>query len=136
MTIHIWPYNWGWAKKDNLSEMLAYSIEQTDIYIRKHQSIAEKYNKPIVVEEFGFPRDNFQFTIESSTQNRDAYYTFVFEQVLASSINKEGLAGCNFWAWGGSAKKNVKHTFWVKGDDYMGDPAQGGAGLILRFSKR
>lgn len=107
MTIHIWPYNWGWAKKDNLSEMLAYSIEQTDIYIRKHQSIAEKYNKPIVVEEFGFPRDNFQFTIESSTQNRDAYYTFVFEQVLASSINKEGLAGCNFWAWGRALPKKM-----------------------------
>ncbi len=133
MTIHIWPYNWGWAKKDSLDNTLGYSIEQTNIYIRKHQAIAEKYNKPIVIEEFGFPRDEFQFTIESSTQERDTYYASVFQQVLANSMNQGALAGCNFWAWGGSAKKNVEHTFWVKGDDYMGDPAQEEQGLYSVF---
>ena len=133
MTIHIWPYNWGWAKKDSLDSTLGYSIEQTNIYIRKHQAVAEKYNKPIVIEEFGFPRDEFQFTIGSSTQNRDTYYASVFQQVLANSISQGALAGCNFWAWGGSAKKNVEHTFWVKGDDYMGDPAQEEQGLYSVF---
>ena len=133
MTIHIWPYNWGWAKKDNLNETLDYSIEQTDIYIQKHVAIAEKYNKPIVIEEFGFPRDEFQFTIESATTNRDKYYASVFEQVLEHSKKQGVLAGCNFWAWGGLAKRNPAHTFWVKGDDYMGDPAQEEQGLYSVF---
>lgn len=133
MTIHIWPYNWGWAKKDNLSKTLAYSIEQTAIYIQKHLQIAEKYDRPLVIEEFGFPRDEFSFMIESSTENRDTYYKSVFGKVLESSMAKGYLAGCNFWAWGGSAKKNVAHTFWVKGDDYMGDPAQEEQGLYSVF---
>lgn len=133
MTIHIWPYNWGWAKKDDLTETLDYSIKQTDIYIQKHVAIAEKHNKPVVIEEFGFPRDEFQFTIESTTTNRDKYYAFVFEQVLEHSKKQGALAGCNFWAWGGLAKKNSAHTFWVKGDDYMGDPAQEEQGLYSVF---
>ena len=133
MTIHIWPYNWGWAKKNDLSGTLAYSIEQTTIYIQKHLQIAEKYGRPLVIEEFGFPRDEFSFEIESSTENRDAYYESVFGKVLENSITKGYLAGCNFWAWGGSAKKNEAHTFWVKGDDYMGDPAQEEQGLYSVF---
>lgn len=133
MTIHIWPYNWGWAKKDDLNGTLDYSIEQTAIYIQKHLVIAEKYRKPVVIEEFGFPRDDFQFTIESSTKNRDMYYASVFSQVLEHSKNLGLLAGCNFWAWGGLAKKNPEHTFWVKGDDYMGDPAQEEQGLYSVF---
>lgn len=27
MTIHIWPYNWGWAQKDNLDGTVQYSID-------------------------------------------------------------------------------------------------------------
>lgn len=133
MTIHIWPYNWGWAKKDDLAGTLDYSIEQTEIYIRQHLAIAEKYRKPLVIEEFGFPRDSFQFTIESSTQDRDKYYASVFQQVLEHSRKQGVLAGCNFWAWGGMAKKNPEHTFWEKGDDYMGDPAQEEQGLYSVF---
>ena len=31
------------------------------------------------------------------------------------------------------AKKNPEHTFWEKGDDYMGDPAQEEQGLYSVF---
>lgn len=133
MTIHIWPYNWGWAKKDDLKGTLDYSIEQTDIYIQKHVTIAERHCKPVVIEEFGFPRDEFLFTTEAPTTSRDKYYASVFNKVLEHSKKKGVLAGCNFWAWGGLAKKNPEHTFWAKGDDYMGDPAQEEQGLYSVF---
>lgn len=133
-TIHIWPYNWGWAKKDDLAGTLAFSKEQTGTYIDKHLSIAAKHKKPLVIEEFGFPRDNFAFAIGSPTNNRDEYYSYVFDFVLKSAQTKGYLAGANFWAWGGLAKQNKDHVFWQKGDDYMGDPAQEEQGLYSVFN--
>ena len=94
MTIHVWPYNWGWAKKDDLKGTLDYSIEQTDIYIQKHVAIAERHCKPVVIEEFGFPRDEFLFTTEAPTTSRDKYYASVFNKVLEHSKKKGALAGC------------------------------------------
>lgn len=133
MTIHIWPYNWGWASKDNLAGKIDYSIEQTGIYIDQHLKIAERYKKPVVIEEFGFPRDDFKFQIGTPTVNRDKYYSYVFDRV-ANSFDQGGLlAGANFWAWGGLAKQNPEHVFWQKGDDYMGDPAQEEQGLYSVF---
>ena len=133
MTIHIWPYNWGWAKKDDLDGTIQYSIDQTAIYIKEHLAIAEEHQKPLVIEEFGFPRDHFQFSKTTSTVNRDRYYESVFNQVLENSKSNGGLAGCNIWAWGGSARQNPEHVFWEKGDDYMGDPAQEEQGLYSVF---
>ncbi|MFV0417427.1 MAG: beta-mannosidase [Dysgonomonas sp.] len=132
-TIHIWPYNWGWAKKDDLSGTLDFSKEQTGIYIEKHRDIASKYRKPLVIEEFGYPRDDFNFQIGSSIVNRNEYYTFVFNHVLNNFKDNGIIAGANFWAWGGFAKQNKDHIFWEKGDDYMGDPAQEEQGLYSVF---
>lgn len=132
-TIHIWPYNWGWADKQDLGGTLEYSKQQTKEYIDKHLTVSGKYKKPMVIEEFGFPRDGFKFDIGSPSTYRDAYYSFVFDLALQNSKNKGYLAGCNFWAWGGFAKQNKEHIFWEKGDDYMGDPAQEEQGLYSVF---
>lgn len=130
LTIHIWPYNWGWVKKDSLSAMLPEAKEKTKKYVEDHLHIACKYKKPLVLEEFGYPRDGFQFSKESTTFARDSYYNFVF-----SLISKEdkGLEGVNFWAWGGLAQQSKDHVYWQKGDDYMGDPAQEQQGLNSVF---
>lgn len=133
MTIHIWPYNWRWADKDSLSETLDYSIEQTQRYIKEHLAIAGKYNKPMVIEEFGYPRDNFLFDLGTSTVNRDAYYASVFQNVVEGSESKGNLAGCNFWAWGGMADKKDGCDYWTKDNDYTGDPPQEEQGLYSVF---
>lgn len=132
-TIHIWPYNWGWAKKDDLHETLGYSKEQTGIYIQKHLDISARYKKPMVIEEFGYPRDNFQFDTGTPVNDRNEYYSYVFNLVKENYLKKGILAGANFWAWGGFAKQNKDHVFWEKGDDYMGDPAQEEQGLYSVF---
>ena len=132
-TIHIWPYNWGWAKKDDLHGTLGYSKEQTGIYIQKHLEISARYKKPMVIEEFGYPRDNFQFDTGTPVNDRNEYYSYVFNLVKENYLKKGILAGANFWAWGGFAKQNKDHVFWEKGDDYMGDPAQEEQGLYSVF---
>ena len=74
MNIHIWPYNWGWAPKDSLQENLEKACMNTQAYIDEHLNIAKKYQKPLVLEEFGYPRDSFQFGKNISTHARDGYY--------------------------------------------------------------
>ena len=121
MTIHIWPYNWSWARADSLVEDLPGACAKTDEYIATHLALAQKYGQPVVVEEFGFPRDGFSPERTATTEVRDTYYRHLF-----SKVGKE-IAGANFWGWSGFARP--RHTQWERGDDYAGDPAQEAQGL-------
>lgn len=134
LNIHIWPYNWGWVKADSLKELLPRAKENTKKYIDDHMVIARKYSKPIVLEEFGFPRDGFSFSKEAPTTARDEYYRYVFGLIRQDRESGGLFAGCNFWAWGGFAGQNPDHVFWEKGDDYTGDPAQEQQGLNSVFA--
>lgn len=134
LNIHIWPYNWGWVKADSLTELLPRAKENTRKYIDDHMAVARKYSKPIVLEEFGFPRDGFSFSKEAPTTARDEYYRYVFDLIRQERESGGLFAGCNFWAWGGFAEQNPDHVFWEKGDDYTGDPAQEQQGLNSVFA--
>ena len=134
LNIHIWPYNWSWVKADSLKELLPRAKENTKKYIDDHMVIARKYSKPIVLEEFGFPRDGFSFSKEAPTTTRDEYYRYVFDLIRQDRESGGLFAGCNFWAWGGFAGQNPDHVFWEKGDDYTGDPAQEQQGLNSVFA--
>ncbi len=129
MNIHIWPYNWSWVREKTLKTNLDKAIANTDEYIDEHLAIAEKYGKPVVLEEFGFPRDDFQFAQGTPTTARDRYYRHVFGRIVESA--KEGglFAGLNFWGWGGLAGQSETNIYWQPGDDYCGDPAQEQQGL-------
>jgi len=132
MNIHLWPYNWSWAHERTLRKDLPASCQNTKAYIDEHLKLADKLGKPLVMEEFGFPRDGFSFSQESSTDVRDAYYKFVFSLVAENARQGGHFAGCNFWGWGGEA--SPKHNQWEPGDDYTGDPAQEQQGLNSVFS--
>jgi len=135
LNIHIWPYNWQWINKETISDNLELSKKHTKEYIEMHVAVAKKLNKPIVIEEFGFPRDGFLFVPGSSVKSRDSYYEFVFGQILENARTGGYVAGCNFWGWGGFAKPNPHNDFWKKGDDYCGDPAQEPQGQNSVFAK-
>lgn len=134
MNIHIWPYNWGWAPKDRLQENLEKAKQNSKVYIDEHLEIAKKYRKPLVLEEFGYPRDNFRFDKSSSTVARNAYYEYIFSQVVEQAKTLSSFAGCNFWGWGGLASLSEKNEYWQPGDDYTGDPAQEQQGLNSVFA--
>lgn len=131
--IHLWPYNWSWARQDHLVEDLGVSCQNTKEYIDQHLDVCARIKKPLVMEEFGYPRDGFSFTPGSSTVGRDGYYQYVFG-LVADNAEKGGyFAGCNFWGWGGFAQP--MHEQWQVGDDYTGDPAQEAQGLNSVFVK-
>lgn len=129
MNIHIWPYNWSWVRENTLKTNLPIAIANTDEYINEHLAIAEKYGKPVVLEEFGFPRDDFQFAQGTPTTSRDAYYKHVFSRIEESAKAGGLFAGLNFWGWGGLASQSETNIYWQPGDDYCGDPAQEQQGL-------
>ncbi len=129
MTIHVWPKNWGWIGDCPNEERLQNAISNTMAYVDAHAAIARHHGKPMVMEEFGFPRDSMLFAPGSPTTLRDRYYDAVF-----GLIDNGTLAGCNVWAWGGFAKPSTEHVFWAYGDDYTGDPAQEEQGLNSVFA--
>ncbi len=135
-TIHIWPYNWGWVTESTTVDSLSRACRMTSDYINEHYATlanvlvndSNAYSKPIVLEEFGYPRDNMAIAVGSPVTARDGYYRHVFSEVR----NSNKLAGVNFWGWGGLA--DVKHKTWEPGDDYTGDPAQEDQGLNSVFA--
>lgn len=132
LTIHIWPFNWNWVRRDDLGNQQE-AFEKTGAYIQEHLAFAREIKKPLVIEEFGYPRDNFSFEPGSSAVARNSYYRYIFDQVAASRNGGDVLSGCNFWAWGGLAAP--RHEYWQRGDDYTGDPAQEQQGLNSVFCK-
>ena len=130
--VHLWPYNWSWARPDHLIEDLPVACKNTKEYIDKHLAICNRLNKPLVMEEFGYPRDGFKFTLDTPVEGRNAYYKYVFSLVADNAESGGKFAGCNFWGWGGLAKP--RHEQWQVGDDYTGDPAQEAQGLNSVFA--
>ena len=58
---HMWAANWGWVRKENLAEGYPKALERAKKYINEHAVAAAKVGKPILLEEFGFPRDGGSF---------------------------------------------------------------------------
>lgn len=129
LTIHIWPKNWGWFSDTSVAKGLPVVIRKTTDYIQQHISIATKLQKPLVIEEFGLPRNNGSFSVSGSTQSRDKYYKAVFDIQQTNPV----IAGVNFWAFGGTARPVPGQHFRKDGDDYMGDPPQEEQGLNTVF---
>ena len=127
LNAHIWPYNWNWAKADSLKENIGRACDNSGEYLKEHVRIAQKLQKPLVIEEFGYPRDGFQFACASPTTARDQYYDYIFSMAMSDST----VRGCNFWGWGGEARP--MHEQWQVGDPYCGDPAQEAQGLNSVF---
>ncbi|MCC9167017.1 glycoside hydrolase 5 family protein [Pontibacter harenae] len=133
LTMHIWPKNWGWLDANNIGGTIDTAIAQTEGYMNRHIAVARDLNKPIVMEEFGLPRDNHTYSLSDKTTNRDKYYSYIFDRVLQSAKTGGPLAGSNFWAFGGTARPNSTREFWQNGDDLMGDPPQEEQGLNSVF---
>jgi mannan endo-1,4-beta-mannosidase len=129
--VHLWPYNWSWAHRDSLVLHVFRACENSWEYIDKHLAICQQIRKPLVMEEFGYPRDGLSFEPGSPTEGRDGYYRYIF-QLVGDNMRQGGVfAGCNFWGWGGYAQP--RHIQWQVGDDYCCDPAQEEQGLNSVF---
>lgn len=132
-TMHIWPKNWQWYNPDNIKKEFPSVIKQTKDYIQEHILISKKLNKPLVIEEFGFPRDEGSFSPKAGINYRNKFYNEIFK-IWKKQVKKNGaLSGLNFWAFGGMARPKPEQIMWKEGDDYMGDPPMEPQGLYSVF---
>jgi len=129
--VHLWPYNWGWIDRDSIVANLPRACKNSKQYIDEHLAICRRLQKPLVMEEFGYPRDGMSFLPASPTTGRDGYYRYVMQVLTDSKKAGDAFAGCNFWGWGGYAQP--RHVQWQVGDDYCCDPAQEEQGLNSVF---
>ncbi len=90
-TIHIWPNNWGWIDQERYSgKLLGEAIKEYCSYIDIHAQEAYKINKPLVLEEFGLPRDSVKFASgQSDLPTADLYYR---ERLISSKSVLPGKA--------------------------------------------
>lgn len=133
LTIHIWPKNWGWFRGHEVEKDFPGVVEKTLKYIDEHLPVAERLKKPLVVEEFGLPRDGHSFDPASQTTLRDTLYGKIFAVLERHARAGGHVGGANFWAFGGTARPVRGQTFWKAGDSYMGDPPMEEQGLNTVF---
>ncbi len=133
LTIHVWPKNWGFFSDTAIAADITNILLKTRLYIVKHELVARSLGKPLVIEEFGLPRDLQSFDPASSDKLRQQYYQLLFTTVRKSAADGDVLAGCNFWAFGGEGRPIKGQAFWKKGDSFLGDPPMEEQGLNAVF---
>ena len=75
---HVWPQNWEWANPKDLVGTWPTVERKTHDYIAQQIGIARRLSKPLVIEEFGFPRDGGSFEPGTPTTFKERYYQLIF----------------------------------------------------------
>jgi mannan endo-1,4-beta-mannosidase len=122
MTAHIWPQNWSWADPKDLPGTWPTVEKNTREYFARQVAIAQGLSKPLVIEEFGFPRDN-GYEPGSPTTFKDRFYSLIYELALDNMKAGGPVAGTHFWAWSGEGRaQHPDHHFQPGDTSYVGDP--------------
>jgi mannan endo-1,4-beta-mannosidase len=123
LTAHIWPQNWSWVDKDDLAGTFDAAADKVQAYIDAHIRIARQINKPLVFEEFGFPRDKIAYDPGTPTTFKDKFYSLIYKAVEDAIVSDTPVAGSNFWAWGGAGRALHADHHMLRGETaYVGDP--------------
>jgi len=105
ITAHLWVQNWGtYAPGYDDTALHNSTLPFARAYIAASVAQAAALNMPLVLEEFGFPRDKGSLAAAASTVRRDLYFASVFDSLLASAVSGGALAGVNFWAYAGRGR--------------------------------
>ena len=122
-TAHIWPLNWGWVDGKDLAGTWDAGGAKVADYLATHGRLAKALGKPLLFEEFGFPRDGELYDPTAPTTFRERYYRMIYDVVEASWRSGGPVMGSNFWAWNGEARAAHADARFRDGDlAYMGDP--------------
>lgn len=120
VTVHMWLKNWSWLKMAELSPAFEIAAGRARDHVEMHNRIAtDILKKPLVLEEFGLPRDYENYSPASPMTARDEYYRRMFAQVVDSCRAGRALQAANFWAWAGEGRAGSGGHSAGK---YLGDP--------------
>ena len=123
LTIHIWIQNWEWYHPKKHEKTYPSALKKVKNYLNEHLAIANTFNKPLVLEEFGISRDDLEYSKYASINHRNTYFKDVFKILLENTTNNSSFVGCNFWAWGGFGTVNTPGEVSTNQAEFIGDPA-------------
>ncbi len=129
-TIHIWAKNWSWIDFSDFDRTFAITRGKMKKYLNDHALVAAALNKPMVVEEIGFPRDGHRFEPTAPTTGRDRYFADLFGLMDGQLKSFQGV---NIWAFGGEGRAADNRYVWKMGAPFLGDPPQEEQGLNTVF---
>jgi mannan endo-1,4-beta-mannosidase len=131
VTVHMWLKNWGWLKDPQLGAEFETAAVRARDHVEQHTALAtDTLHKPLVLEEFGLPRDHEKYEPGTPTTARDDYFRRMFAQVAESCQTGRALQGANFWAWGGEGRTGGEMN---SARGLMGDPFSEPQGLNSIF---
>ena len=120
VTVHMWLKNWGWLKEPVLGPDFEVACGRARDHVEAHTRIAtDILHKPLVLEEFGLPRDHETYAPGTPTTARDEYYKRMFDQVAESAHAGRALQAANFWAWAGEGRAESAKA---SAGSFLGDP--------------
>lgn len=123
LTAHIWPLNWGWVDAKDIPGTHQASLLQVGDYIAQHTALATELGKPLVIEEFGYPRDGGGYDPRAKTGFKDDFYRQIYTAVEVSMMSNGPIVGSNFWAWNGEGRAaHADHRFKSGDTAWLGDP--------------
>jgi mannan endo-1,4-beta-mannosidase len=123
LTAHVWPLNWSWVDTADLAGTWAAGEAKVSDYLVRHIALAAQLGKPLVFEEFGFPRDGGAYDPGTPTVWKDRFYRLIYDAVLADARAGGPVAGSNFWAWSGEGRAAHEDHRFRRGDTaWLGDP--------------
>ena len=105
--IQLWPYEWSWVKAASIKKDLQEAIRKTDDCINEYLAIAQKYGKPLVIDELGFPRDDASNSKSASINARNDYFQHIYESLIQSAKVGGTLAGVDYSHRGGHNEYSV-----------------------------
>jgi mannan endo-1,4-beta-mannosidase len=129
VTFHVWAKNSNWFNARRYKETYRHALRKAEEYIQDHIELARRLNKPVVMEEFGLPRDLELYRPGSATASRDKYFAMLLDLVYQSARAGSPIAGSNFWGWGGEGRSTNSDFTWRQGDPFVCDPPMEAQGL-------
>jgi mannan endo-1,4-beta-mannosidase len=118
-TVHIWAQNRGvYNMMDPSEENIVNAISWGIGWIEKVHQWALKVGKPLILEEFGMPRDNFVakspgdvYSEFNPTTRRDRYFKALLSRAADLSGSDGLYRGFGFWSYSGSCRPNDE---WIR----------------------
>ncbi|KAI8446672.1 glycoside hydrolase superfamily [Phakopsora pachyrhizi] len=130
---HLWVQNWGFYDPlDPTDGNLTVAESYADQYLANLSSWAVDLNKPVVLEEFGMARDNFQnvekgaprsfylYDASATTTHKDRYFSRIINKVVEYFKQGKGFQGTGPWSYGGIWRPTDRRNSF--GQSWAGDP--------------
>lgn len=133
LTLHLWPGIWRWFDAGRPAETFGPALDSAGSYVRAHLRIARQLQKPLVLEEFGWHRDEGANAPSAPASLRDRFYERMLDLAADSAEAGSPMAGTNFWAWGGEGRSVRGDGRWRAGDPLTGDPPHEPQGMHSVF---